>query len=470
MPALENRVGPYRIVRLIKGGGQGRVYLGYDSRLHRQVAIKIHDLPASRASRRLALAEARRASRINCPQVVQIFDIIESSGHLAMVMEYVPGCDLEQLLQHRVLSVASVLTVGLDLAAALAIARQQKVVHGDLKAANVLITRQGRAKLTDFGIAREITAEGLPHRGSESALAPEHLTGAGLDLRSDLFALGCLLYRMLYAEHPFIRQGRLDSRRLLAGPGPVLQNHTATGERLPEGLSSLVEQLLQRNPGDRPANTHPVRGQLRQFRQQLPIAEVECLQREAESAFRPESPEDLPLNIPAGLRDGGRSRIKRSVGGRTLRQLRGLRPSTRFTLAATLAVVIGVPIALAMQDNPTRIHFDPPGLALADNSVLPPEIDELWLMEEVYRAAEAVIGPLHASGSVRPRAYYATLAEAAPEIVLKTSLRCDEVLCLFTVSRGVGESFAYRQVVISPQMPVPVWRDLITSNTRSLLD
>ena len=466
----ETRIGPYRIVRLIKDGGQGRVYLGYDSRLRRQVAIKIHDLPPGRASRRQALGEARKASRINCPQVVQIFDLIESAGHLAIVMEYVPGCDLEQLLKLRNLSLASVLTIGLDLAAALAAARQQKVIHGDLKPANVLITRSGRAKLTDFGIARETAGSDVSPSGSEIALSPEHLRGEPLELRSDLFALGCLLYRMLAGEHPFVREGRLDARLLLSEPRPSPGNYTPLQEPVPQGLCSLVVQLLQCDPDDRPANTHPVRRQLRQLRQQMPLCEAEQLRQEAEPAFRAESPEDLPMDIPAGLRAGGRSRIRRSVGGRLLRRLLGLRPSTRVALAATIVSAIGIPLALAMQVQPTRVHFESPALQLAYSGGLPPEVDERWLMETIYNAAESSLGPLQASGAIRPRVYYAELANAPAEVVLKTSLRCDRVLCLFAVSRGSGESFEYRQALISPQLPASAWRELIVENTRSLLD
>ncbi len=97
----ENRIGPYTIVRLIKEGGQGKVYLGYDNRLRRKVAIKIDRLPAGVAARRRALAEARKAAHINSPYVVQVYDLIKSAGHIALVMEYVPGIDLESLLQRR---------------------------------------------------------------------------------------------------------------------------------------------------------------------------------------------------------------------------------------------------------------------------------------------------------------------------------------------------------------------------------
>ena len=88
---MESSIGPYSILRLINGGGQGRVYLGYDRRLHRQVAIKIHRLPASDVARRRALQEARLVAGVQSPRMVQIYDVVQSSDYLAMVMEYVPG-------------------------------------------------------------------------------------------------------------------------------------------------------------------------------------------------------------------------------------------------------------------------------------------------------------------------------------------------------------------------------------------
>jgi len=123
---------------------------------------------------------------------VQIHDVIESREHLAMVMEYVPGCDLEELLESVRPSLASVLRITADIAGALTVARQQRIVHGDLKARNVLITATGRAKLTDFGIARRPGVEGAL-AGSLSAMSPEQYLGKPLTERSDLFALGCLL-------------------------------------------------------------------------------------------------------------------------------------------------------------------------------------------------------------------------------------------------------------------------------------
>ena len=96
--AVYDHVGPYRILRHLKKGGQGNVFLGYDARLHRKVAIKIYRLPPSRAGRRLLLKEARLVADIQSPRVVAIHDVIESDEHLALVMEYVAGCTLEEFL------------------------------------------------------------------------------------------------------------------------------------------------------------------------------------------------------------------------------------------------------------------------------------------------------------------------------------------------------------------------------------
>ena len=161
------RVGPYRIIRLVNRGGQGSVYLGYDKRLQRRVAIKVYPLPVQRNSRRQLLKEARVVASLDSPRIVQIYAVIESQEHIAMVMEYVPGCDLEEFLTAVRPSLASILVIAGDLAAALSVARQQQIVHGDLKAGNVLIAADGRVTLTDFGIARRSAAAAKrPHRSA----------------------------------------------------------------------------------------------------------------------------------------------------------------------------------------------------------------------------------------------------------------------------------------------------------------
>lgn len=463
----ENRIGPYTIVRLIKEGGQGKVYLGYDNRLRRKVAIKIDRLPAGVAARRRALAEARKAAHINSPYVVQVYDLIKSAGHIALVMEYVPGVDLESLLQRRKLSLSSILAVGADLSAALSALRQQRLVHGDLKAGNVLITLDGSVKLTDFGVARHLQDDQPGTSASTAALTPEHLAGVPLDLRSDLFALGALLYRLLTGEHLLMRE-------LHADPGSLTRREVDIRPRLPvdtdvpEALLVLINSLLRLDPGQRPQNTHPVRGTLRTLQRQQPLHCLQSLQREAAPYFRPESAVDVPLDIPRPLRRRGRSSLEYSVAGRLWQQLRRLRVSTRFTLAGLVVAGVGVPLALALEERPVRVHFEAAQVRLLSHQDIPGHIDSEWLMDLVYAAVESELGPLHVSGSVRPRAYYASLAGVEPRHVINTALRCDEVICAFSVTRDGTDGFDYRQATFVPGLPESAWAAVVRENSRDL--
>ncbi|PLW70349.1 serine/threonine-protein kinase [Pseudohalioglobus lutimaris] len=464
----ENSIGPYSIVRLIKQGGQGSVYLGYDGRLRRKVAIKIDALPESRAARRRALAEARKAARINSPHVVQIYDLVESGGYLAIVMEYVPGVDLEEVLTHRRLSLSSILAVAAEVSAALAASRQRRIVHGDLKAANVLIARSGDIKLTDFGIARHCADAGPATAGSPGAITPEHVDGSSLDVRSDLFALGALLFRMLTGEHAFFRHGKTDTAALLEVDRSQLWAQMPGQEAVPGDLLPLVESLLQTDPADRPQNTHPVRSQLRALQRSLPLHAANSLQDEASPYYRPESPEDIPLEIPRPLCEKGRSRLEYSAGSRLLRYLSGLRMFTRITLAAVFLFTSVALVAVATHERPVRVHFEAPQIVFASRDGVPGDINREWLMRNVQAAVGGELGAMQVSGSVHPRAYYASLADKEPEYVINTGLRCSAVLCVFSISRENAGQFDFRQAVISPGLPETAWTTLVEHNSRAL--
>ena len=472
--AGDARVGPYRILRLVNRGGQGSVYLGYDKRLHRRVAIKIYPLPRERAARKRLLQEAQVIASMQSPKVVQIHDVIESREHLAMVMEYVPGCDLEELLESVRPSLASVLRITADIAGALTVARQQRIVHGDLKARNVLITATGRAKLTDFGIARRPGVEGAL-AGSLSAMSPEQYLGKPLTERSDLFALGCLLYRMLGGVAPFCRDGQLDARALLEGePAPLATLVAADVELAPE-LVGLVAAMLEKTPANRPSGTLVVRQVLRRVARGIPLAATNNLLAEARPCFRAESAEDIPPPVPADLAREGRSRMSAAAGTSTRwRWLHRVRWQ-RLAILAGLAGCAGMLYLLAAPQEQLRVHFEAPQVRLEADTRLPVEVSDRWLVEEVSGAIRERVGPLQVSGPIGATAVTTLYSDPArrepqepPTEQLQLDLRCIDLLCVFAVSRSRDGRESNQQAVLFADMSVQQWRNVVRETTLAL--
>jgi tRNA A-37 threonylcarbamoyl transferase component Bud32 len=471
--AGDARVGPYRILRLVNRGSQGSVYLGYDKRLHRRVAIKIYPLPAERAARKRLLSEAQLVASMQSPKVVQIHDVIESREHLAMVMEYVPGCDLEELLRTVRPSLASILTVSADIAGALTVARQQHIVHGDLKAANVLVATNGRVKLTDFGIARAPAANGTP-AGSLSSVSPEQYLGKALNERSDLFSLGCLLYRMVSGVQPFYRDGRLDSRALLGQAPTPLEELVPADVHLPQELVGLVTSLLQKEPPDRPSNTRVVRQVLRRVSRSIPLAASNSLLEEARPCFRTESAEDIPPAVPADLGRAGRSTL--AVGGGAEQSGWRLGPlAWRWLLgAAGLCAVLGLVLFATLPPAATSVRIEAPVMRVAEGAQLPSEISRHWLVQEVTGAMRERLGPLRVSGPIGATPVTTLYAEPTlrgpkePAEQLELGLRCVDLFCVFAVTRNWNGQQANEQAVLFPDMSAQQWRDIVRTTTLAL--
>jgi len=214
-------LGHYRIVEQLGAGGMGVVYRARDERLQRSVALKV--LPpqmGSRAEMRARiLAEARAASALNHPGITTIYEVGEAGEQLFIVMELVTGQTLRALLQQGSVEVRALLRLGTQVAEALAAAHEREVVHGDVKPENVIVQADGRVKLLDFGIARQMTAETLTMTrtaattdswqpdskiaGTLAYLAPEVWRGGAPDPRSDLFALGVVVYELTAGHRPF---------------------------------------------------------------------------------------------------------------------------------------------------------------------------------------------------------------------------------------------------------------------------
>jgi hypothetical protein len=210
--------------------------------------------------------------QVQSPQTVDIYDVVSAGSRLALVVQYVPGCTLQELLTRiHTLSPANALALLTDLAAALAAVRRAGLVHGDIKPANVLIDVSGRAVLADFGAAQLVGEQWSAY--SRESLSPEQSRGEAAASESDFFALGLLLYRMLFGVHPFFDLGDLDTRRLRSGLGqvPLLPEMSGEGQ---QAIEALLRLLLAPRPQLRPRGTFELRETLRDVRSQLPAPNV----------------------------------------------------------------------------------------------------------------------------------------------------------------------------------------------------
>ncbi len=263
------RVGPYRLAEPVGRGGMGTVWRAWDERLKRQVAIKQIRADSRLAELRQRLwREAQAAARLNHPAIVHIYDLVEGEAGDWIVMELVEGKTLRGLTEEQgPLSFTQTVRLGLDIAEGLAEAHGHGILHRDLKAANIMVTPAGRAKILDFGLAKQISggedqdqevsisAPGVV-LGTSYAMSPEQVLGHDLDARSDLFAFGALLYELLTGEPPF------RAETPTASLGAILSLHPPPLEEvrpgIPRELSALVGRLIQKDRRHRPQSAREV--------------------------------------------------------------------------------------------------------------------------------------------------------------------------------------------------------------------
>ncbi|WP_051792482.1 serine/threonine-protein kinase [Amycolatopsis jejuensis] len=241
----------YRLTGRIGSGGMGVVWRAHDQRLDREVALKqarLSDVVSGRTLRR----EARLAAGVLHPNVVTFLDVAAQGDELWLVMEYVPSRSLAQILAAEGrLPARTVAEIGVQVAAALAAVHAHGIVHRDVKPGNVLITDDGRAKLTDFGISRSVrTDETVTESpfigGTPDYLAPEVAQGHAPTTASDVFSLGATLFAAVEGAPPFAGGNEYATiRRVAEGTVPAAQHA--------EGLAPALEQLMRRDPAERPA-------------------------------------------------------------------------------------------------------------------------------------------------------------------------------------------------------------------------
>jgi serine/threonine protein kinase/Tol biopolymer transport system component len=255
------QIGQYLIESKLGEGGTSTVWLALDARLGRRVAIKfLSDNLADAEARRRFQREAQMASSLNHPHIVTVYDIGEFDGRQYLVTEYVDGGTLKDWAKHKRRTPQEVAELLTGVADGLAAAHQAGILHRDIKPLNILVARNGYAKLADFGLAKLAesgkfdlashspetpTRQGLI-LGTIAYMSPEQASGLPLDARSDIFSFGVVLYEMLFGRRPFAGHTDLELlKTIIHGELPPLS------EEVPETYRNIVEKALEKNPAER---------------------------------------------------------------------------------------------------------------------------------------------------------------------------------------------------------------------------
>ena len=339
-------VSHYRIDAELGRGGMGVVYRASDTRLGRAVAIKMLTAEATTDADRIRrlVQEARSASALNHPNIVTIYDIEEADGSTFIAMELVEGTTLDRMRAGGQLPVAKALDLGTQIASALEAAHAGGIIHRDIKPANVIVTPNGRAKVLDFGLAKLFerppnqdtmtayaTRPGLI-MGTPAYMSPEQAEGRTVDARSDIFALGAVLYEMLAGRRPFTGNSDLGviTSILRDQPPPV---RTLRAD-VPSTVQAIVDRCLAKNPSARYASAAALRTDL--------AAAHAALTRPTEAAWRrPAVVISVALLLAAaagfGIWQTVQARRARWVRQEVIPEIRRLQTAEQFTQAVRRA-------------------------------------------------------------------------------------------------------------------------------------
>ena len=256
----------YRILEQLGQGGQATAYKAEDTRLNRTVVIKtlLPDLAASQNARRRFEREARLASALDHPNICAIYDIGENEGLCYIVMPFIPGQTLKEVVAGQPLEPLSALSIAIQIADAIAAAHARGIVHRDIKPTNVIVNEQGQVKVLDFGLAKMLAGEeselpgadldqsmteiGVPY-GTLGYGSPEQATGERVDHRTDVFSLGVVLYEMITGRQPFKGNNRIEVLHAVTSgePDPIIEfNPKAPGE-----LQAILDRAMAKKPRNR---------------------------------------------------------------------------------------------------------------------------------------------------------------------------------------------------------------------------
>jgi len=262
------RLGPYEVLAPLGAGGMGEVYRARDTRLGREVAVKV--LPAAFSADRDRLRrfeqEAQAASALNHPNILTIHDIGTHEGSPYVVSELLEGGTLRERLGDGALAARKAIDYTIQIAHGLAAAHEKGIVHRDLKPENLFVTKDGRVKILDFGLAKltqpetiagsltevpTVTAGTEPGvvMGTVGYMSPEQVRGRPADHRSDIFAFGSILYEMLSGQRAFRGDSAIETMSAMLKEEPAELSQSVTG--VPPSLERIVRRCLEKNPEER---------------------------------------------------------------------------------------------------------------------------------------------------------------------------------------------------------------------------
>ena len=266
---LPQRIGKYEVTGKLGQGAMGEVFRAHDPVLSRDVAIKriSAGLDTDEMIRKRFRREAEAAANLNHPNIITVYELGFEGEQLFMAMELLDGIDLKHALSARRMSLDQGLNVMEQICEGLAFAHSQGIVHRDLKPANIHILPSGKVKIMDFGLARlsgsEMTTTGMV-MGTPHYMSPEQVRGQKADTRSDVFALGCVLYELFAGRKPFDAESMHAVLFKIMQEEPVPLREAAPGT--PELLAHVVERALAKNPADRFQNAGELLAGIRQAR------------------------------------------------------------------------------------------------------------------------------------------------------------------------------------------------------------
>ena len=293
-PLPVKTIAHYRIVEPIGAGGMGAVYKAYDNKLQRVVALKL--LPPEYVSqedrRRRFFQEARAASALNHPHILTIYEAGEDDGRPYIAMEYVEGDTIRQKITKNGLQLRETLDIAIQIASGLARAHELGIIHRDLKPENLMLSRDGYAKILDFGLAklvaereralvadseqktliRGVETQSGTLMGTVNYMAPEQLLGQRVDRRCDVFSFGVVLCEMLTGAAPFVHDNRIDTMHAILHLDPRFQ--TDGRVELPFDLQRILSRALSKTPKDRYQSINELAEELKTIKRNLELGKT----------------------------------------------------------------------------------------------------------------------------------------------------------------------------------------------------